>query len=259
MYPADATPMLTPPPDGMRSVDDAASTTSNYLPLASAEKTLVLACCDPAAGLMADEYNRTTKHRMLILQRSSQQSLNLLREGKIHAAGLHLSTSEDPDRNAQAVRETLGTEYQLLRIAIWQEGIAMASTSRCRSIGSVVKSRFKWVGREPGSGARRCLDRLLGKRADNLRLVRHHRAVAEAVSSGWVDAGVCIQLASAEAGLKFLPVSEDFYDLCIPVAVLHDDRIQALINVVRSTTYRRVLENLPGYSTVRTGELNPVT
>lgn len=251
LYPAESTPMLTPLPDG-QSPKKPSSSPSSAL---AAKQTLVIACCDPAAGLLASEYAQATGQRMLVLNRSSRQALELLRDGKVHLAGLHLSTPDDAERNARIVRETLGSDYHLLRMAEWQEGIAAASSSRIKSVRGAVRSKLRWVGREPGSGARQCLDHLLGDRAAPRRLARNHRGVAEAVCSGWADAGVCVQLTSAEAGLVFLPVQEEAYDLCIPGAFLDDPRVQALLKVVRSANYRQTLANLPGYSTTQTGNL----
>lgn len=251
LYPADSSPMLTPLPDGQWQNESSIGPTSD----STAKQTLVVACCDPAAGLLASEYAHATGQRMLVLHRSSRQALELLREGKVHLAGLHLSTPEETERNAQIVRETLGTGYQLLRVAQWQEGIAAASSSRIKSVKGAIRSKLRWVGREPGSGARQCLDRLLGDRAAPRRLARNHRGVAEAVCSGWADAGICVEVTSAEAGLMFLPVQEEAYDLCIPGAFLDDPRVQALLKVVRSANYRQTLANLPGYSTTQTGNL----
>jgi molybdate-binding protein len=77
----------------------------------------------------------------------------------------------------------------------------------------------------------------------------------EAVQSGWADAGVCVQLASAEAGLTFLPVQEEAYDVCFPTSLADDRRIKAFLSVLRSATYRKLLGELPGYNSSETGDL----
>lgn len=250
-YPASAAPMLTALPDGCTS--DSAATISPDRSVS--RETLVMACCDPAAGLLASEYARATGLRLLVLPRSSREALRLLEAGKIHVAGVHYSTTEAPQLNAETAREILGTEYQLLRIANWQEGIVTASASRVKTVRGLLKSRMRWVGREPGSGARNCLDRLAGDRIQPQHLATNHRAVAEAVSSGWADAGVCLQLSGSEAGLRFIPVQTEFYDLCIPQSFREDPRVQALIKTVQSRSYRQLLSMLPGYDVSQTGSL----
>ena len=86
-----------------------------------------------------------------------------------------------------------------------------------------------------------------------------HRGVAEAVRCGWADVGVCLRLVSEEAGLDFVGLRHEDYDLCYPAEYEGDPRIQALVEAVRSSSYRRTLEDLPGYDTTKTGELQHVT
>jgi molybdate-binding protein/DNA-binding XRE family transcriptional regulator len=252
-YPAESAPMLTPLPDAL--VPEGAP--SDHA-VAAIRQTLVVACCDPAAGLLASQFAEATGQRMLVLHRSSREGLELLRQGKVHIAGLHLSTEDETAANAEAVRQVLGDDCQLLRVAQWQEGITTAASSRVKSVRGAVTSSLRWVGRERGSGARQCLDRLLGNRSQPRRLARHHRGVAEAVRSGWADAGVCVELTSAEAGLLFLPVQKEAYDLCVPASFVDDPRCQALIKVIRSANYRQLLASLPGYDTTETGSLTGV-
>lgn len=243
-YPAGSTPMFTPLPD------------SGATPAAVApEETLVIACCDPAAGLLATQFASVSGLRLLVLPRSSRQAVEMLRQGLVHMAGLHLATRDDPERNVNVAREMLGEGFEMLRVARWQEGIAVASTARLKSVRAATKAKLTWIGREPGSGARQCLDRLLQNRSGPRRIARNHRGVTDAVQSGWADAGVCVQLASAEAGLDFLPVQEEAYDVCFPSSLADDRRIKAFLSVVRSAAYRRLLGELPGYDTSETGNV----
>jgi molybdate-binding protein len=86
------------------------------------------------------------------------------------------------------------------------------------------------------------------------RTVHSHTAVAEAIRGGWADAGICVQLAAEEAGLNFLPVRTETLDFCYASAAQHDPRIQALIRLLHSRTYRRMVGDLPGYDARHTGE-----
>lgn len=243
-YPAVSVPMFTPLPDS-------GATPSAVAP----EETLVMACCDPAAGLLATQFADVTGLRLLVLPRSSRQAVEMLRQGLVHMAGLHLATRDAPERNDQVVREVLGSDVQMLRVARWQEGIAVAPAAQLRSVRAATRAKLTWIGREPGSGARQCLDSLLGDRPGPRRIARNHRGVTDAVQSGWADAGVCVQLVSAEAGLDFLPVREEAYDVCYPSSLADDRRIKAFLGVVRSAAYRKLLGELPGYDTSETGNM----
>jgi molybdate-binding protein/transcriptional regulator with XRE-family HTH domain len=219
------------------------------------DNTLVMACCDPASGLLVRELARAAGIRLLVLTRSSRQALALLGQGLIHVAGIHLATVASPFGNAGAVRTELGSGYSLLRLAHWQEGLALAPRLELRSVRAAVRAKLRWVGRESGSGARQCLDELLGARPAPRRLARNHRGVAESIRCGWADAGICVRLAGEEAGLRFFTVREEIVDLCFRAADAGDPRIGALQATVRSPTYRRLLGDLPGYDTSATGEM----
>lgn len=234
--------------DGIAEVDDGPEP----------RETLVIACCDPAAGILSAEYQRATGLRLLVLPRSSGRALGLLGDGLVHVAGLHLSTTEDEDGNARAVSERLGEPAGLLRVARWEEGLAVAGGVPGRSVRSILDADLSWVGREPGSGARKYLDRLRAGRPEPRRVALDHRGVADAIRLGWAEAGVCLRLAAEEAGLRVLGVQVEGYDLCFPMRLERDPRIQALIGVVRSPSYRRALAALPGYDPSGAGELRLV-
>jgi molybdate-binding protein/DNA-binding XRE family transcriptional regulator len=222
-------------------------------------RTLVMACCDPAIGLLAEEMARTAGLRLLAFQRSSRAALTLLGDGLIHCAGVHLSRSDDPEGNAGIIRRELGAGYNLLRVAHWEEGIALAPGLKVKSVGAALRSKLRWIGREDGSGARRCLDEILDGRKGPEHLAADHRGVAEAIRSGWAEAGVCLRLVGEEAGLDFLGVRQEAFDLCYPTRWEDDPRLKALVRSVRSPTYRRALGGLPGYDSTVTGVLHRVS
>jgi molybdate-binding protein/DNA-binding XRE family transcriptional regulator len=249
LYPVETTPAGVVAHDGLARPDGL-----DPLDEADPRRTLVMACCDPAAGLLASEYARRSGFRMLVLSRSSGQALDLLRAGKVHVAGVHLAAADQSGGNAAAVRDRLGAGYRLVRLADWQEGLAISTGAGVRSVSSALRSRLSWVGREPGSGARQCLDDLLEGRRPPRRLARDHRAVAEAVRSGWADVGVCVRLPCEEAGLKFLPLRWEGYDLCLPTGQEDEPRMKALLDLVRDAAFRRLIGDLPGYDVRPAGE-----
>lgn len=221
-------------------------------------RTLVLAGCDPSAGLLAAELARAAGVRLLALGRSSRAALDLLARGLVHVAGLHLGRADEPGGNARIVREALGAGYRLVRVARWEQGIAFAPTARLRSVRGALAGGIRLVGREAGSGARQCLDELLDGRRPPRRLASDHRGVVEAIRQGWAEAGVCPRLVGEEAGLGFLAVRREDYDLCYPEAFEGDHRLEALVRVLRSPSYRATLGELPGYDSRETGEVRSV-
>lgn len=220
-----------------------------------AEQTLVLACCDPAAGLLAAEYARASGFRLLVFPRGGGAALDLLKRGLVHVAGLHRSTGEHPNRNAETVRAELGGGYRLLRAVRWEEGVVLPTEDRTRSADAVLRQSHRWALREPGSAARECLNEWSGNRRLSGRVVETHAAVAQAVRAGWANAGVCVKLAAEEAGLNFIPLRTETLDFCFTESLTRDPRGQALIRLLRSRANRRLISELPGYDARETGEL----
>jgi molybdate-binding protein/DNA-binding XRE family transcriptional regulator len=222
-----------------------------------ASDILVVASCDPAVGLLANEYQRLSGFHILALERPSREALSLLARGLVHVAGVHLQRRGQRGCNAAAARESLGDAFCLLRTAHWQEGLAVASHRRVRSVQMAIDGRLRWVGREPGSAAGELQQELLSGRVPK-HVARGHRSVAEAVRAGWADVGVCVRLVSEEAGLDFLTVREETCDLCFLAECSGDVRIRALVETVQSPAYRALIQDLPGYDVSETGELERI-
>lgn len=222
------------------------------------DRTLVVAGCDPAAGLLARRLAEAGDVRLIHFPRSSRRALDLLGRGCVHAAGMHLGGPDDPD-NERIVSETLGDGHRLLRVAAWAEGLAVAPGSGVDSVRRALTGDLRWVGREPGSGARACLDRVAEEAGlsppEAAGTVSRHREVSSAIRAGWADAGVCVQVAAAEAGLEFLTLGLEAYDLVLPPGSEDDPRVRSLVDAVRSSAYRQLLAEVPGYVTDTTGTL----
>lgn len=256
LYPFEPTSAGVLPPDGFRR-----GRNDERYGSADPARTLVVAACDPAMGLFAAEMERTASIRVLPLVRSSQAALALLRDGLVHVAGLHLRDPDGASGNERAAREGLGPGYTLVRVSRWQEGIALGTGLEITSVSQALRAKLRWVGREEGSGARRCLDSILGRRPRPLgydRIAHDHTSVVETIRTGWAEAGVCIRLPAASAGLRFLTIQEEDYDFCYRTDSEGDPRIQALLQVVRSRSLRTYLDELPGYDSKEMGELRRI-
>ena len=253
LYPVEPTELGILPHDGVL-VNGVLHETVGTVP----DDTLVIACCDPAVGLLAGELQRTHGIRLLAFQRSSRAALALLAQGLVHAAGVHLDGGSEHSHNVTAASTELQRAFFLLRIARWQEGLVASPDRRIRSVDAVLASKMRWVGRESGSAVRELLNELLAERAAPRRLAYSHRGVVEAVRCGWADVGVCLRLVSEEAGLDFLGLRQENFDLGFPAEYEGDPRIQLLVKTVQSSAYRRILTDLPGYGVAETGELQRV-
>ncbi|KAA3607816.1 MAG: helix-turn-helix domain-containing protein [Planctomycetota bacterium] len=222
-----------------------------------APPTVVVAGCDPAVALLASALERSHSFRLLPFNRSSRAALELLRHRCVHLAGLHLGD------NAAVVRRLLGPDFVLIRVATWEEGLALDPALGLRTVGGVLQADLRWVGRESGSGARRCLDKLWQDRNSKPQLGPHlasdHFGVASTIQSGWAQVGVCVRMAAVQAGLDFIPLEQEAFDFCARRDTLEDPPVKAVIEALRSKFFHRQAGAVPGYETREAGEIRSLS
>ena len=244
LYPVESGEMGQIPHDG---VWDGRALRMQPEASATAARTLVLATCDPAVGLLASELARTENIRLIALRRSSREALRLLAAGLVHGAGSHLE--------GDSVESTQGARTFIVRMAEWESGVVLRSPLSAGGLTRALRDVRHWVWREPGSGARQCQDLVLDGKGAPGHTVDSHAAVIEAVRSSWADAGIALRLSGAQAGLAFYSVRTESYDLHMAPEFTDDFRFFAFLRVVRSKRFRTLLAELPGYSTPHTGEV----
>jgi molybdate-binding protein len=85
--------------------------------------------------------------------------------------------------------------------------------------------------------------------------VLSHLEVAWRVKSGLADAGIGVRAVASIAGLDFVPLQRERYDLVIPKAyyeTLHG--LQILLDVIVSRPFRSELDALGGYDSRESGK-----
>jgi len=102
------------------------------------------------------------------------------------------------------------------------------------------------INRNPGSGTRIVVDRLLGgaRPAGYGHQARTHNAVAAAVTQGRADWGVAIGAVAASYGLGFLPLQDESYDLIVPRDRLERAPVRRLVEVLADPGVREALVRL---------------
>ncbi len=153
----------------------------------------------------------------------SQGGLRALERGEGDVAGVHLldpatGTYNEPFLPA-GVRLVVG--YGRRQGFVFRRDDArFAERDIAGFVAAATASGVRMVNRNPGSGTRVLLDRLLGgARPDGSQYqVRSHHAVAAAVAQGRADWGMTLDVLAAANGLSFLFVQEERFDFAIPDA-----------------------------------------
>jgi putative molybdopterin biosynthesis protein len=266
--PASSTPYFMPEADGVIKRVARVNGRADLIVFAkeeAKEKRLVLAGCDPATGLLAKMVERTSGVEIISAAASSKLALAWLKEGKVHIAGSHLEDSKSGEFNVPYVRATFPDEEILVvTFAGWEEGLVVApgNPKTIRSAEDLTRPGVRFVNREPGSGSRALLDKLLDNAkipADAVqgydRVAFGHLPAAYQVESGEADACVATRSAAQAFGLGFVSLHSARYDLVMRKRTADLPAVKGFLDVLQRAALRRKLETLAGYDTSHTGAI----
>lgn len=195
----------------------------------------------------------------------SMGGLAALREGRCHLAGSHLLDEKTGIYNqADIARRLAGIPVLLMRLVDREQGLILAPGNPLglHSIDDLARPDVSFVNRQRGSGTRVLLDYELRKRGiAPARIAGYeneeytHMNVAAAVLSGRASAGLGVKSAANALGLDFIPVGVEEYDLIIPARYQDDERMRALVGVIRSAAFKDAVFAMGGYGIEKTGEI----
>lgn len=263
--------------DGLRAVADGfvtapAASSGRTIPVTLEvdprliDSTVVVAGCDPALALVGAHLTRHyPSFRLVWVQAGSLAALGALRRGEVHLAGSHLRDPLTGEENVPIVRRELPERrVAVVTLSRWQQGLIVArGNPRGIADGAdLLRPDVTVAGREPGSGGRTLLDRLIataGGTPEGVRGYTHaypsHLAVAEAVAAGLADTGPGIEAAARAYDLDFIPLQDERFDLVIPVELLGFPPVEALLTVAAGRACRAEVEALGGYDSSAAGTL----
>jgi len=252
------------PAGGLVALPADAAPATPVRPLGPPRPTVVVAGCDPALPLLETPLSRLDPPiGFTWWPCSSAEALRLAAAGLVHAAGVHLLGSSG-EYNTGPARDQLAREgAEVIGFASWREGLVLRPglDGAVTGVRDLAERGLRVVNREPGSEARRVLDRELGRSAvDPADLAGYHtRAaghlqVAAATAAGLADAGVASEPAALAYGLGFVPLTAERFDLVIPARRAGSREVDALLRVLASPWLLAQLDCLPGYDPGRCGE-----
>lgn len=227
-------------------------------------KRLLIAGCDPALSLLSDQL-RGVGIEVVAAPASSRKALEWLKQGKVHAAGLHLRDAASGEYNLPIIRRVLpNTPVRVVTFAAWEQGIVIApgNPKTIRSVADLGGGRVSVMNREKGSGGRELLDAALraqGIAPETVRgydsEARGHLAAAYAVASGLADCCIAARSAARCLGLQFIPLAAERFDLCFAATALELPAGRAVLDSLQRARSRGVLSKVAGYDTAETGRV----
>jgi len=227
------------------------------------QNRILVAGCDPGISVLA-RHVQAAGFELVLAHRNSSQALELLKEGSVHVAGTHLRDEASGESNLPAIGRLFSRNaVAVISFAVWEEGIVTArgNPKAIRGIEDFARPDIIMVNREAGAGSRNLLDAQLKRLKIGARRVRGYERVAPGhlpaawrVQTGDADCCIATRGAARLFGLGFIPLVSERYDLVIRRQHLDLPGIQALLDVLSRSNFRRELDSLGGYDTRAAGQ-----
>jgi putative molybdopterin biosynthesis protein len=144
------------------------------------------------------------------------------KRGECDIAGVHLLDpgSGEYNRHLLTDRLALVPGYGRMQGFVYRPGDARFDGRGAQEAVAAARddAGCVMVNRNPGSGTRILIDRLLGSNrpAGYGVQTKSHNAVAAAVAQGRADWGIAIDTVARQYGLAFIPLQEERYDFIVP-------------------------------------------
>ncbi|WP_407313500.1 substrate-binding domain-containing protein [Desulfosporosinus sp. SB140] len=223
------------------------------------EETLVICGQDIVLDILTRYLERQFPHvRFLRRYIGSIDGLMSLYRGLANAVAVHLWDSDTDDYNLPYVRRILpGHPTYIINLLFRFEGfyVAKGNPKNILTWSDLTKPGVRFVNREVGSGARVLLD-------EQLRILKIHRqdilgyndeemthlAIASKVARAEADVGLGIEKVAMQVNdLDFIPLKKERYDLVIRQEDLERPHFQALMSILKSSSFQNEVLGIGGY------------
>jgi putative molybdopterin biosynthesis protein len=179
----------------------------------------------------------------------STAGLAALARGEGDVAGIHLMDQNTGEYNRAFLPEGIGLlgGYGRRQGVTFRLGTPDLDIADLEGFLTAARARgYRMVNRNPGSGTRVLIDRLLGglRPEGYTNQPRTHHAVAAAVAQGRADWGVTLDVIASAAGLGFLFVQEEHFDLAVREERRSRPAVAALAELLEDGTVRGHLRSL---------------
>lgn len=213
---------------------------------------------------------RESSSELASLPEGSEAGLRRLARGEVTAAAIHLHRldGDDEDANVDAVAHASGLhDAVVIDFARREQGllVAVGNPKTLSDIASVMKRRARLAQRPAGAGAQLLLLGLLARAGialDDLPSVRPACPtgpdIAQAVRSGRADCGIATRAVALAAGIDFVPLVWERFDLVLRQRDYFLPGPQALFRFIETKAFRARADELMGYDVAASGSVRHV-
>ena len=181
---------------------------------------------------------------------------------------LHLIIHPVGEYNFSYIERYLkGIPLRIVQLAMRQQGLLVhpGNPKNIRGIEDLLRPDVSFINRQAGAGTRILLDYCLkqsGLPPEGIRGYDQeeftHMAVAVNVLSGRADTGMAIYASAKALELDFIPIAEERYDLVIPETSWADPKMQLVLEIIVSASFRKMVTELGGYDVSASGTVKGI-
>ena len=204
------------------------------------------------------------------LAEGTARGVERLQRGEVIAAAIHfhddaISAISADDANITAVRATPGLhDAVLVGFSRREQGLLLPpdNPKQLHSLSDVLASGARMAVRQPGAGAQMLLEVLLSRAGAGHKDLRRLDPpcltgpdLAAAIRSGKADCGIASRAAAKAAGLDFVPLLWENFDLLMRQRSYFRPSIQALVGFIGHKRLKQRAAELTGYDTTPAGQI----
>ena len=204
------------------------------------------------------------------LTEGTARGVDRLQRGEVIAAAVHfhndaVSDESADDANIAAVRAMPGLhDAVLVGLVRREQGLLVApgNPKHLHGLPDVLATGAQMAVRQPGAGAQMLLEVLLTRAGAGQKDLRRLEPpcltgpdLAAAVRTGQADCGIATRAAARSAGLDFVPLLWENFDLLMRQRSYFRPSIRALIGFIGQKRLKQRAAELTGYDTTPAGQI----
>ena len=204
------------------------------------------------------------------LAEGTARGVDRLQRGEVIAAAIHFHSEAIPnvaagDANIAAVRAMPGLHDAVLVGLIRREQgllLARGNPKQLHNLPDVLSAGAQMAVRQPGAGAQMLLDVLLTRAGAGPKALRRLEPpcltgpdLAAAIRTGKADCGIATRAAAKSAGLDFVPLLWENFDLLMRQRSYFRPQMQALIGFIGQKRLKQRAAELTGYDPAPAGQI----
>jgi excisionase family DNA binding protein len=201
---------------------------------------------------------------LAILPEGSQSGYRRFLKGEVVAAAIHFHDLDDPevDANIEVVaREATLYDAVLIGFAVRQQGMVVAAGNPLglTSVATAREKHARLIVRPEGAGAQQLLLALLKRErlemSDFGDVVEAPTGpdIAQMIRAGHGDWGIATRAVATAAGLEFVPIAVEHFDLLMRQRDAFRPALQRLLKLIHSPTFAARAKDLGGFDVSAAG------